>query len=51
MRDNRETAIRLFGLINLIAYDRITHPREVSALYESHLTDGQKSAVSRRDGK
>jgi hypothetical protein len=49
MRDNRDTAVRLFNLINLIAYDRITHPREIEALYETSLTSGQKRAILKRD--
>jgi hypothetical protein len=49
MRDNRDTAVRLFGLINAIAYDRITHPKEVDALYESVLTPSQKQAITKRD--
>ena len=51
MRDNRETAVRLFNLINLIAHDRITHPREIEALYNTNLTKGQKEAIEKRDGK
>jgi hypothetical protein len=49
MRDNRETAVRLFNLINLIAHDRITHPREIEALYKASLTPSQKAAVAKRD--
>ncbi len=50
-RDNRETAVRLFNLINLIAYDRITHPREIEALYKASLTPSQKAAIAKRDEK
>ena len=51
MRDNRDTAVRLFSLINMIAYDRITHPREIDALYQTHLTPSQKQAIAARDKK
>lgn len=51
MRDNRETAVRLFNLINLIAHDRISHPREIEALYKTSLTPTQKAAIAKRDEK
>lgn len=34
MKDDRDTAMRLFGLINVIADQMITHPKNVNALYD-----------------
>lgn len=34
LRDDRDIALKLFGLINSIAQQMITHPKEVDALYE-----------------
>jgi Domain of unknown function (DUF4145) len=33
LKDDRETAAKLFELVNLIAYDRITRPKTVQALF------------------
>lgn len=51
LKDNREIAVKLFSLVNRIAYDCITHPNEISALYDEHLTSDQKDAVVKRDTK
>ena len=48
MKDNREIAAKLFELVNRIAYDRITHPKEIDALYESLPTD-KLEGIARRD--
>jgi hypothetical protein len=50
-KDDRATAVRLFDLVNRIAYDCISHPKELSALYDEYLTDGQKDAIAKRDTK
>jgi len=48
VKDDRDTAIRLFELVNLIVYDSITHPKEVDKLYES-LPESQLEAIQKRD--
>ena len=49
LKDDIETANRLFGLFNLIADVMITQPKQVDALYESVVPDAQKDAIERRD--
>ena len=50
LRDDKETAINLFILINLIAEVMITQPKEVDKLYNS-LPQEQKDAIAKRDSK
>lgn len=47
--DQPQTALALFGLINLIVDNQISQPRQVANLF-SGLPDGAKDAISRRDG-
>lgn len=49
LKDDRETAAKLFGLVNLIADDRITRPKEVEALFTS-LPAAKIAAIEKRDG-
>lgn len=51
LRDDKPTATKLFHLVNMIAYDRITRPAEIALLYEEVLTPGQKEQVETRDTK
>jgi Domain of unknown function (DUF4145) len=44
LRDDRGTAQKLFELVNRIAYDTLTHQREVNALYES-LPKDKRDAI------
>lgn len=48
LRDDRATAEKLFGLVNLIAEIMITQPKHLKAMFES-LPDGAKVAIERRD--
>jgi hypothetical protein len=48
LRDDRETATKLFGLVNRIAYDMITHPKEIDALY-NNLPAPQLDGIVKRD--
>jgi hypothetical protein len=50
LRDNRETASKLFGLVNRIASDMITHPKEIAAMYET-LPVEKLRAIEQRDAK
>jgi hypothetical protein len=49
IKDDRETALTLFGLVNFIAEDLITRPKEVDTMYQS-LPESYRNAVGRRDG-
>lgn len=48
LRDDRETAAKLFELVNRIAYDTITHPKELAALYGT-LPSTKLAAIEARD--
>jgi Domain of unknown function (DUF4145) len=50
LKDNRETALNLFSLLNIIADVMITQPKHVDTLYNS-LPASQLSAIQKRDGK
>lgn len=50
LRDDRATAEKLFGLVNLIAEIMISQPKHVSAMYDS-LPENALKAIERRDGK
>ena len=48
MADDRETALQLFGLVNLIADVMITQPKRVDAMYAA-LPESDRRAIERRD--
>jgi hypothetical protein len=48
LSDDRSTAQKLFILVNVIADTMITHPKHISALYES-LPEEQRAQIERRD--
>lgn len=48
LRDNREVAVKLFGLVNQIAFQMISHPKEIDELYAS-LPQSKRDAIGRRD--
>ena len=50
MKDNRYTAAKLFELVNRIAFDMLTHPRELDQLYAG-LPPDKIAAIEKRDGK
>jgi Domain of unknown function (DUF4145) len=47
--DDRATAEKLFGLVNLIAEIMITQPMHVGAMFDS-LPEGARNAIAKRDG-
>lgn len=51
LSDDRETAYKIFGLINFITNAMITQPREINELYNTTVTGGVKEAIDRRDKK
>lgn len=48
LNDTPETAHKLFQMINFIVQDRITHPKEIEALY-AELPEEAREAIDRRD--
>ena len=48
LEDNKETAYKLFELINIIAYTMITQPREIDTLY-STLPKEKLDGITKRD--
>jgi len=50
MKDNREVALKLFELVNLIAEVMISEPKRVDELYEAVVPDEKKKAIAGRDG-
>jgi hypothetical protein len=50
LRDDRDTAFRLFELVNAIADQMITHPKTVTELY-GKLPERNRNAIEKRDAK
>lgn len=50
LKDDRETAVRLFELVNRIAHDMITHPKEIDKLYNTKVPASTQDAIQKRDG-
>jgi len=49
LRDDRETANKLFNLVNLIADITISQPKSIDELYD-RIGEGPKKAIEKRDG-
>jgi hypothetical protein len=49
LKDDRDTASKLFRLVNLIAEQMISHPKHVEAMYEE-LPDSKRAEIEKRDG-
>lgn len=49
--DNIDIAISLFKIINIIAQDMISHPKEIANLYDTLMPNGAKEAIVKRDSK
>jgi hypothetical protein len=50
VRDDPETATRLFELVNVIVEDRIARPKQIDALYMK-LPEGARKQIEERDAK
>ena len=50
LKDDRDTALRLFELINSIADQMISHPKAISEMY-SKLPESKRKAIEDRDKK
>jgi len=49
LKDDRDTAMQLFKLVNLIAEQMISVPKSIGAIYDS-LPESKRKAIERRDG-
>jgi Domain of unknown function (DUF4145) len=50
LKDDRDTATELFGLVNIIAEQMISIPKHVEEVYEK-IPEEKRKAIERRDGK
>ncbi len=50
LKDDRDTATRLFDLVNIVAEQMISNPKHVQELYE-RLPEDKRKAIEKRDGK
>lgn len=48
LRDDRDTALQLFNLVNLIAEQMITLPKAIHSMYEK-LPEGKRAAIEQRN--
>ncbi|MEO8338409.1 MAG: DUF4145 domain-containing protein [Nitrospirota bacterium] len=48
LRDNRDMAMRLFGLVNIIAEQIISNPKHIQELYDK-LPENKRKAIEKRD--
>ncbi|MER9473535.1 DUF4145 domain-containing protein [Mesorhizobium sp. M0520] len=48
LKDDRATAAKLFGLVNLIADIMVTQPKHIDAMFEG-LPEGARKAIEKRD--
>jgi hypothetical protein len=51
LRDDRDTALKLFGLVNEIAEELITRPRRIEKLYVGVVPESARAQIAKRDGK
>ncbi len=51
LRDNKDTASKLFNLVNLIAEQMISHPKHVNEMYEGVVPEAKKEQIKKRDAK
>jgi len=49
--DNREVALKLFKILNIIADEMITKPKEIETLYDNVIPEDTKKHINIRDGK
>ncbi|NWF48595.1 DUF4145 domain-containing protein [Hydrogenophaga sp. D2P1] len=50
IRDDRDTASKLFELVNFIAFDRLTRPKQIASMY-SMIPEGKRKAIDARNAK
>ncbi len=50
LRDDKGTVLKLFELVNFIAENKFTKPKEVTELYKRLIPEEKKKAIEKRDG-
>jgi hypothetical protein len=50
LRDNAEIVAKLFGLLNIIVENQISHPKHAVAIY-GLVPEAKRKAIDKRDGK
>jgi hypothetical protein len=50
LRDDVDTAHKLFGFINIIATTLITQPKQIAEFYQDTVPEVAKAAIAKRDG-
>lgn len=51
LNDGRDIAFKLFGILNFIAGEMITKPREIERFYSDFIPEETKKHISKRDGE
>lgn len=51
LADDRETAYKIFGFVNIITDILITQPKQIDEFYEFKIPEQAKDAIDKRDGK
>jgi hypothetical protein len=51
LNDNKEIAIKLFNILNFIAYRMISIPKELNKMYNEIIPDDKKKQINARDGR
>lgn len=51
LTDDRQTAYKLFGFINIISDILITQPKQIDEFYDLNIPVSAKKAIEKRDGK
>ena len=49
LKDDVETANKLFKLVNIIAFTMITHPKEIADMFDEKVPQTAKDGISKRD--
>ena len=49
LTDNKDVALKLFKILNIIANEMITKPKEIEALYEDVIPEETKEHINNRD--
>ena len=50
LKDDRDTALKLLGLVNLIVDQMISHPKNIQDMYDK-LPEDKRAAIERRNGR
>lgn len=51
LNDKRETALALFGFVNVIAEVLISQPKKIQEFYEKHLPESARASIAVRDNQ